>query len=565
MRKKRRLVGFGSVLALILLINPVAIVLPHLSSAVLLAESGGPLSEEQSSFDVTFYDLSLTVDPVERSIKGHLTVQARIIKPMEWLALDLDTSLKVESVVERKGTIEPVPLIFEHHDGQLRIALSDIRAAGDSLTVTVYYGGRPRIAPRPPWWGGFTWSTTADGQPWITVSCQYNGADIWWPCKDHPSDEPDSMALHITVPENLVCAANGRLRGITRNSDATVTYHWFSSNPINNYCVTLNIAPYRTIEADYTSVTGEIIPVTFWVLPENYSQGLDLFPRILEHLHFMETYFGPYPFRGDKYGVAEAPYLGMEHQTIIAYGNQYRTNSYGFDDLHLHELSHEWWGNLVTCVDWSDMWLHEGFAVYTEALYAEYLHGEQVLYSYMTTVRSRVHNLRAVAPRETQTTTQIYFMPPDYTVSNGDIYNKGACILHTLRYLIGDDAFFQALRLMAYPDPALEAVTDGDQCRLASSDDFQHIVESVTGADLEWFFDLYLRQEQLPLLVTEIRRSRLRLSWETPGNRPFPMPVPVQIGEEVLRVEIPRRGTTIDIPGGILPKIDEQEWILKEE
>lgn len=527
--------------------------------------SGGPLLPEQGAYDVKFYDLSLRIDPLKESIAGELKVYARIIESLTWFVLDLDTLLQVEEVVgldQEGGTIQ---LSFERHGGRIWIRLSAAAQAGDDVMIRVVYGGNPKVAPRPPWVGGFTWATTESGDPWIGVSCQSDGADIWWPCKDHPSDEPDSMALHITVPQPLICAANGRLRGVDEHDDGNRTFHWFVSNPINNYNISLNIAPYRTIEDAYTSVTGEIIPITYWVLPENYEKGLELFPQFAEHLRFYETYLGPYPFRADKYGVAETPYLGMEHQTIIAYGNNYQNNDYGFDVLHFHELAHEWYGNLVTCADWKDMWLHEGFAVYLEVLYAEYLHGDSALHSYMADVRPKVRNVKPVAPRESQTSLQIYFAPPDYIMSDGDIYTKGACILHTLRYLIGDENFFKALRLMAFPDPKLETITNGGQCRLADTDDFRGIVEEVAGEDLDWFFDLYLHQEKLPVLQSRISRNKLRLRWKTPRRLPFQMPVPVQVGGEVHRVEMPRGRGVMGIPKGFIPIVDPLNQILKDE
>ena len=552
-------------LFLVLLIGATDAAVAQRNLGVTPTSSGGPLSDEQGSYDVTFYDLDLKVDPAEHSIAGKLAVRARVVRPIEWFVLDLDTLLQVESVIEQDPAAGAVPLGFERRGGQIRIALPGLKPAGESLALEVTYGGGPRIAPRPPWVGGFTWSTTESGEPWIGVSCQSDGADIWWPCKDHPSDEPDSMALHITVPRPLVCAANGRLRGITDNDDGTHTYHWFVSNPINNYNVSLNIAPYRTIEDTYISVTGDTIPITFWVLPENYEKGLALFPQFSEHLRFYETYLGPYPFRADKYGVAETPYLGMEHQTIIAYGNQYRNNGYGFDVLHFHELAHEWWGNLVTCADWKDMWLHEGFAVYMEALYAEHLHGDSALHSYMAGIRPRLRNLRPMAPRESQTTLQIYFVPPDYVESDGDIYNKGAYILHSLRYLIGDEPFFRTLRRMAYPDPAVEMVTDGGQCRFADTDDFRRIAEEAASMNLDWFFNLYLRQEKLPELKVRVGRNKVALRWKTPRRMPFPMPVEVQIGEEIKRVEMPKGRARLTIPRGSQPIIDPLGWILKAE
>ena len=501
--------------------------------------SGGPLIPEQASYDVSFYDLDLDVNPDARTISGHLEVRAAVTNPLKWFVLDLDTALTVERVAA---------------------ATDD----GEQVNLRIDYGGAPRVAPRPPWRGGFTWAETPSGAPWIGVSVQSNGADLWWPCKDHPSDEPDSMAISVTVPKPLVVASNGRLENVEEEGDSR-TYHWFVSTPINNYGVSLNIAPYETIERTYTSSTGETFPVTYWVLPENEEQGRGLMKQILDHLRFFEKHFGPYPFRADKYGVAETPYLGMEHQTIIAYGNEYRNNAFGFDDLHHHELAHEWWGNLVTADDWKDFWIHEGFGTYTQAMYVEELQGMDAYHRWMRNVRPRLLNVNPVAPRESRTTKEMYFISVSSMQTDNDIYYKGSWILHTLRYLIGDEAFHTALRRMAYPTEAAEQLTDGRQCRFATTGDFLTIAEEVSGRDLDWFFDLYLHQPKLPTLVSERSGNTLQLSWETPDDLPFPMPVDVSIGGERRRVDMTGGQAALDVSAGQPVELDPDRWILKTQ
>ena len=528
-------------------------------------DSGGPLMPEQAAYDVTFYDLALKVDPAGQSIEGTLTATARIVHPTEWFVLDLDTPLAVESVSAVGGDGQATPLEFERRGGKIWIAFPLTRQPGETVKVAVRYGGKPRVAPRPPWVGGFIWAKTAAGEPWIATACQNDGADLWWPCKDHPSDEADSMALHVTVPEPLVVAANGRLEGVSKNGDGTQTFNWLMTVPMNNYSVALNIAPYRTIEGQFKSVTGETVPVTFWVLPEDYEKGKQLFPQIAEHLAFFEKYLGPFPFRADKVGVAQTPHLGMEHSTVTAYGANFRNNAYGFDGLLFHELGHDWWANLVTASDWRDFWLHEGFQSYMDALYAGALKGEDGYRQYIAGMRSNLRNRQPVAPRESRTTTQVYLAAPDYVSSDGDIYGKGALVLHTLRYLIGDEAFFKALRRMAYPDPKMETVKDGGQFRFATTDDFRRIAEEASGVKLGWFFDVYLRQPALPRLVTEARGGSLALRWEVPGGLPFPMPVEVQAGGQTRRVEVGPSGATVPLAAGPAPSVDPKGWILKAE
>ncbi len=524
-------------------------------------DSGGRLTTEQAAYDIRFYDLALRVSPADSSIAGTLTVVAEIVEPTERLVLDLDTLLHVSSVASAEGSV--AARRFERRGGQLWIELQRAHQPGEEVRLTISYAGRPRIAPNPPWDGGFTWARTRSGAPWIATSNQGQGADVWWPVKDHVSDKPDSMAIRIRVPEPLVVASNGRLRQVESHGDGTRTYHWFVSTPISTYNVALNIAPYRVIEESFVSVAGDTFPVQFYVLPESYERGTRLFPEILAHLRFFEELLGPYPFRADKYGVAQTPHLGMEHQTIIAYGANFNNaamtgRDWGFDALHHHELAHEWWGNLVTNPDWNDMWLHEGFGTYMQALYAERLHGARGLQAYMTSMRQGIANRRPVAPRESQTTGEIYFS------GGGDIYYKGAWVLHTLRFLLGDEAFFTTLRRMAYPDPALERVTDGSQVRFATTDDFLRIAEEVSGMELDWFFEVYLRQPALPRLHVERAQDGWTLRWESPIDHPFPMPVEVEISGQRQRLAMTNGQAHLPANSAARPVIDPGGWILRD-
>jgi aminopeptidase N len=528
-------------------------------------DSGGPLMPEQAAYDVTSYDLSLKVNPADKSINGTLTVAARIVHPTEWFVLDLDEPLKVESVYTPQGNGKGEALKFERRGGKIWIAFRLTKQPGEMVKVSVEYGGKPRVAPRPPWVGGFIWAKTASGQPWIATACQMDGADLWWPCKDHPSDEADSIALHITVPEPLICATNGRLQSVKKNGDGTQTFNWLISVPFNNYSVALNIAPYRTIEGQFKSMTGENVPITFWVLPEDYEKGQQLFPQIAKDLHFFEKYLGPYPFRAEKIGVAQTPHLGMEHSTVTAYGANFKNNPFDFDSLLFHELGHDWWANLVTASDWRDFWLHEGFESFMDALYAGEMKGEEGYMRYMAGMRGGIRNKQPVAPREARTAMQIYMTAPDYLNSDGDIYGKGALILHTLRYLIGDEAFFRSLRRMAYPDPKMESVKNGRQFRFATTDDFQHIAEQASGMKLDWFFDVYLRQPALPRLIKETKGNALVLRWDAPGGIKFPMPVEVQTGDKTRRVEMNQEGgVTVPFEAGQTPVVDPKSRILKQ-
>lgn len=524
-------------------------------------DSGGVLMPEQAAYDVYFYDLHLEVNPGDSTIAGELTAHANVAAPLEWFVLDLAPDLDISgaTVLTRIGQ---QPARVDRRGGKLWIELPHTAQPGQSIVASVTYGGRPRVAINAPWTGGFTWATTPSGAPWIATTCQGEGADIWWPVKDHVSDEPDSMAIHVTVPDPLVVASNGRLLQTESTGDGRTTYHWFVSNPINTYGVALNIAPYRLIEGEMQSVAGDFFPVHFYVIPEDYDKGLAFFPEIIQHVRWYEDLLGPYPFRADKYGVAQTPHLGMEHQSIIAYGANFDRERYllpgdrGFDELHHHELAHEWWGNLVTNADWKDAWIHEGFGTYMQALYAEELLGPAAYFQYMHDIAPRIRNRLPVAPREISSVNEMFEKPHD-------IYMKGAWVLHTLRYLIGDEPFFEALRLMAYPDD-LSGSDNHCRCRFVSTEDFIRIVEDVTGSDLDWFFEIYLRQPKLPRLKVQRKGPDYSLEWITPDGLSFPMPVDVQVGGETRRIEMPGGVTTIKVPDTVLVTPDFRQRILMD-
>ena len=528
--------------------------------------SGGPLMPEQAAYDVKSYDLDLRIDPDTQTIKGALTAHARILSPLDWFVLDLDPPLVVDSVTMVNADGKSLePLRFERREAKLWIAFPKTKKSGEEVRVRIAYGGKPRVAPRPPWVGGFAWSKTKSGEHWFTVTCQNDGADIWWPVKDHPSDKPETTDLHYTVPQPLVAVANGKLQSVVKNQDGTQTFNWHISQPINNYSITLNVAPYKTIEDKYTSLAGGEMPITFWILPEDYEKGFEVVKQTKLYLRFLEEYLGPYPFRAEKVGIVQTNHLGMEHQTIIAYGSTFTLNEFGFDWLMLHELGHEWWANLVTASDWRDFWIHEGFQSFMDTLYVEKLRGKEAYLRAMANRMNHLRNKQAVAPRESRTTTQMYMAAPDYLTSDGDIYGKGAAILHTLRYLIGEKPFFASLRRMAYPDPRMEKVTSGAQVHFATTDDFLHIAEKQSGTDLGWFFEVYLRQPKLPKLVTEKTNDHLTLHWESPDGLPFPMPVEVKVGETTKRYELRTGTVTIPIAAGQNAVVDPDGWILKAQ
>jgi aminopeptidase N len=465
-------------------------------------------------------------------------MQARVTATCQRIALDLDGDLHVVEVKVGAAKAE-----YAHQEGRIRIDLPAEVQPGSDLEVSVGYDGVPRVAPNAPWNGGFTWSKTKDGKPWIATTCQGEGADLWWPCKDHPSDKPEHMDLHITVPEGLVVASNGTLVKDEKTGDKH-TWHWHIASPISNYCVALNIAPYAVIKEIYQSTSGDKVPVEFYVLPEDEARGRKALPEFLDQVKCFEEILGPYPFRKEKYGIAETPHLGMEHQTIIGYGNKFQHREFNYDWLHCHELAHEWWGNLVTCRDWKDMWIHEGFGTYMQVLYLERRRSPEAARLELRNELQRVGNHVPVAPRESMDSQQIYFADGGH---NNDIYFKGSWVVHTLRWQLGDEKFFQCLRRFCYPTPESEKVTDGSQVRLVDTEDFVKLSSKIAGSDLAWFFEVYLRQPKLPKLEQEVKDGVLQLHWVVPEGLTFSVPVPVKVGDKTERVAMQEGKGTLKV------------------
>jgi aminopeptidase N len=519
-------------------------------------DSGGKLSPFQACYDVKYYDINITIDPEAKAIGGVVVMRAEALREIGKILIDLDSRFEIESVQLLNKDEKELDLKFSHDSGKVWIDFPKPLERGSRFSIKTVYSGAPVVAKRPPWDDGFIWQKTKDGTDWISVTCEGGGADIWWPCKDHPSDEPDSVSLHYTVPANLICIANGRERSVVDNGDGTKTWNWFVSTPINNYCVTFYLGPYKRIDYDYTSITGEKIPFTVYPLPENYEKAKEHSPQFLLHMKVMEELCGPYPFRADKYAVVEAPHLGMEHQTAIAYGYGWKDHKdFKFDWLHQHEFSHEWWGNMVTAKDWADFWIHEGIGTYMQPLYLEKVFGKEEYSRYMKSIK-RFNNKTPVAPYGEKTAGESYDL---------DIYYKGAWVVHTLRSYLGDETFFKVLRRWAYPTEEMEKIKDGRQCRLATTDEMVDIAEKVSGKKLDWFFQVYLRHASLPRLDVKFFSDKAELSWQTEENIPFPLPVEVKVAGRIMKVEMPGGKGVVSLPEGSELVINPDDSILTGE
>ncbi|RYE02599.1 MAG: M1 family peptidase [Sphingomonadales bacterium] len=519
--------------------------------------SGGPLDPAQVKVRLNTVDLKLEVLPDTQSIKGVATLKLTAKAATDTLVIDLDKNLPVSAVSIDGKALKAGS--WSNPEGRMTIRLGKTVGAGKNVTATITYGGTPHIAVRPPWDGGWTWSKTPDGKPWVATSVQMEGCDLIWPCIDYPTYEPDSIDLHITVPAGLKAPSNGVLQSVDKLPDGRTTWNWKARNP-TLYGVAINVGPYEEISGNYKSRFGNTIPMHFWYLP---GPGLEekaktLFAEFAPTLDFFEEMIGPYPFADQKLGVVETPHKGMEHQSINAYGNKYAKTPWGYDDLFQHEFAHEWFANQLTVSNWDDFWLHEGTGTYMQPLYSEWRSGKGAYTAAM--IQSRA-GIRAKAPIVTgtpQSAEDVYESPSG---RGGDIYTKGSWTLHTLRGLIGDKAFFEALRLSIYgrsdPKPG------NFKPVYRTTPEFIAYVNQVTGKDYQWFFDVYLYSGAVPDLVETRSGENLTLTWKTEGNKPFPMPVEVQIGDKVQTVEMPGGTATIQVPAGAHVTLDPWSKILR--
>ena len=515
--------------------------------------SGTPRTPEQQAVRFTSARLAFDVRPETKSLLAQARLDFTATATTPAIALELDTVFDITGI-EVDGS--PVTT-WTNPDGRLTIPLPRPLQPGQSTAVNIAYEGQPRTAPRAPWSGGFVWSESV-GQPWVASAVQGEGCDLFWPCIDHPMGEPDQVELFITVPRGLSAPANGRLIDKLDHADGSTTWHWQARQP-NTYAISLNIGPFSELSGTYASRYGNLVPLHFWPLsataPDKAQALFDEFPRQLE---FFEATIGPFPFADEKMGVVETPHLGMEHQSINAYGNGYKKDGKGYDWLLQHELAHEWFGNQLTNVDWDDMWLHEGFGTYMQPLYARWLNGERAMQAELQTMRLTLKNRFPMVSGQPRDAGTVY---TDTTGPALDLYYKGALIAHTLRLHIGDEAFYDSLRRLVYgrPDPQ----PGNFQPRHASTPDFIAIVNQVTGRDMGWFFDAYLYQAALPDLVMTRAGEKVSLEWKTGNGGPFPLPVEVEVDGQVLTLPMQDGSGHFTAPEGAHILLDPGSKVLR--
>jgi len=485
----------------------------------------GSITPQRAWWDVTNYDLHVQVNPDDSTFSGFNTITYKVLKPDSLLQIDLQTPMIIDSVIQDKKSLS-----FTRDSNAWFIKIKSPQVKDKKKQITIFYSGKPHRAKNAPWDGGVVWSRDEKGRPWIATAVQGLGASVWWPNKDTQSDEPEDMSIHVTVPSDLVDVSNGRLKKTEENPDGTHTYTWYVSNPINNYDVALNIGNYTEIKDSYSGEGGKL-ELGYWVLDYNEDKAREHFKVVKPMLKCFEYWFGKYPFYKDSYKLVEVPFLGMEHQSAVAYGNNYRMGYKGtdlsgtgwglkWDFLVIHESGHEWFGNSITSNDLADMWIHESFTNYSETLFTECAYGLKAANEYVQGIRKNIKNDEPIiAP---------------YGVNaegSGDMYYKGANMIHNIRQIMeNDEAFRQMLR----------GLNKTFYHQTVTTQQIEQYMSQVVGMDLSKVFDQYLRHTTIPTLEYRFSGQQLQYRWVT-DVKDFNMPVRVKLSDNGFKLIYPGR------------------------
>jgi len=459
----------------------------------------GTLSEIRSWFDVYHYNLHITINPDEQTIAGYNDVNFKVLKPNQTMQLDLFDNMNIDKIVmdgeELKYTREYNAVFIE----------MPVTKKGDLQSIRFHYSGTPTVAARAPWDGGFVWEKDKNGKHWVGVACEGFGASSWWPNKDHLSDEPDSMTLSVAIPNDLVFVGNGNLFSKEAEGDDYMRWTWKISYPINNYNVTINIGDYVHFGDTYQSLDGEKLALDYYVLSYNLDKATEQFKQVGPMMACFEEYLGKYPFYDDGFAMVETPYLGMEHQGAIAYGNEYKpgyagntlyTGGYDFDYIIIHETGHEWWGNSVSMEDIGDLWIHEAFCTYSESIYVECLHGYEAGVEYVNKGRAWCrHDRPIVGP---------------YGVNeegSGDMYGKGSLILNTFRHYVNNDDVWWSF---------IQGLTEDYKHKTVTGQIVLDYLNKKTGLDFTRIYEQYMLNAQLPVLeykFENVKKKKFTLNY----------------------------------------------------
>ena len=504
--------------------------------------SGGKLHPLQANMDIRHYTIILDVDINKKTIFGSTEIDMILSKPSDTILLDLVYLLKIEKVKANDKQVN-----FQHVKDKIYITATSPFQAGKQK-ITIYYGGEPPVAVKPPWFGGFTWTKDRSGNPWVAINCQKEGGRLYFPCKDHPSDEPnEGVDLFITVPATLVVAGPGLLIDVKTKKEKK-TFHWKTNYTISNYCILFNIGKYEVISKDYKTIDGNIVPIQYYVLQEDTAQAKKIIELKERDSRVLEKYFGEYPWVKEKIGIAAVPNPGMEHQTMITFQNKFDYTDIGgqpYSANLFHEYAHEWFANKVTNKDWAHMWIQEGIATYAEALIHFELGGQA---AYDDLINRHRRSIRAKKPMVGGEE-----LSEDETYNGNDIYTKGSFFMHSLRYVLGDEVFLPTLKKLA-TDPKYTY----DQ--FVTTQDVEQLFSMEAKQDLKPLFDFYTRtNDVLDIAVKEVGAGKFSIKLNN-----FFMALPLDITTEkgTTKMLIPKEGITVQ--SAFPPQVDLKNNYLKK-
>lgn len=483
----------------------------------------GSITKERAWWDIKNYHLDIKVNPADSTISGSNTIKYQVLQEYNSMQIDLQNPMEISKVIQDGKTLK-----YRREGNAFFVELLAPQKKGTIKELTVFYGGKPKVAVNPPWDGGITWKKDNNGKPFIASSCQGLGASVWWPNKDHMYDEVENMLISVNVPNNLTNVSNGRLLSVKQLKNGTKTYNWYVSNPINNYGVNINIGDYVSFSEKYKGEKGDL-DCTYYVLRDNLAKAKKQFQDVPKMLKAFEHWFGPYPFYEDSYKLVEAPYLGMEHQSSVTYGNGYQNGYRGrdlsgtgwglkFDFIIIHESGHEWFANNITYKDIADMWIHESFTNYSESLFVEYYYGKEAGFEYVRGTRKNIKNDKPIIG--------------NYDVNNegsGDMYPKGANMLHTIRQLVNDDEKWRGI---------LRGLNSTFYHQTVTTKQIEDYLSQQVGIDLSTVFNQYLRDARIPTLEYFFKDNQMGYRW-TNCVTGFNMPVKVTLNgkKELLQPE----------------------------
>ncbi|AQS93886.1 peptidase M1 [Polaribacter sp. BM10] len=493
----------------------------------------GSITPERIWWDLTYYHLDVKVNPDKKFISGKNTIKYKVLSVHNTMQIDLQAPLKITKVTQDEKELEVI------HDGNAHfVKLLKKQIIGKTDSIIVHYKGNPKEAIRAPWDGGFSWRKDKNGNHFVATSCQGLGASVWWPCKDHMYDEVENMRISVTVPSHLMDVSNGRLESVKKRGEYT-TYNWYVDNPINNYGVNVNIGDYTHFSEVFDGEKGDL-DMDYYVLKYNLEKAKKHFKDAPKMMKAFEHWFGPYPFYEDGFKLVEVPYLGMEHQSSVTYGNQYKQGYLGrdlsgtgwglkFDFIIIHEAGHEWFANNITYKDIADMWIHESFTNYSESLFIDYYYGKKAASEYVIGLRNSISNKAPIIGK--------------YNVNkegSGDMYNKGGNMLHTLRQLVNNDEKWRII---------LRKMNKVFYHQTVTTNQIENFLSKEIGINLETFFDQYLRNKKIPTLTYKIKNNTLTYSWINVVDN-FNMPLKIYLNDK---------------EKWIYPSTKKQEIILKDK